>query len=279
MSYYCEHREEERKVVSDYINSLEDYTVLTETEQVVYDHFKSKYPKLDWILKKRVYSELSDLVNEGTEKFCRYYDDFSEYLDGGIKNNISPYYYKPIFLVGYQNTMFPLYKEEFGDCENTIELHRESSFDITQLESDFFDDLYNYSKDVVETFWNIMEKEGSKYLSEIFDKLYERRLLCLPSSYVNTPSNYVDTGWEDGEFTHPKLQRNWCYKYVGRVSITEIPVTERFVERHKNKELYLDKEKVDFKNITPVFSGRDGSSLSFFKKLNSQKKEEELKVA
>jgi len=41
----------------------------------------------------------------------------------------------------------------------------------------------------------------------------------------------------------------------------------------------LDKEKVDFKNITPVFSGRDGSSLSFFKKLNSQKKEEELKVA
>ena len=74
-----------------------------------------------------------------------------------------------------------------------------------------------------------------------------------------------------------KLQRNWCYKYVGRVGITEIPVTERFVERHKNKELYLDKEKVDFKNITPVFSGRDGSSLSFFKKLNSQKKEEELR--
>ena len=28
--------------------------------------------------------------------------------------------------------------------ENTIELHEESSFDITQLESDFFDELYNY---------------------------------------------------------------------------------------------------------------------------------------
>ena len=171
MSYF-KYIEQRKKGVSDYIDTVEDYTVLTETEQAVYDHFKSKYPKLDWILKKRVYSELSDLVNEGTEKFCRYYDDFSEYLDGGIKNNISPYYYKPIFLVGYQNTMFPLYKEEFGDCENTIELHRESSFDITRLESDFFDHLYNYSKDVVETFWNIMEKEGSKYLSEIFDKLY-----------------------------------------------------------------------------------------------------------
>ena len=119
-----------------------------------------------------------------------------------------------------------------------------------------------------------VEKECSKYLSEIFDKLYERRLLCLPQSYVKTPSNYVDTGWNDGDFTHPKLQRNWCYKYVGRVCITEIPVTERFVERHKNKELYLDKEKINFKNITPVFLGRDGSSFYFF----SNKKEEEQKL-
>ena len=268
MSYF-KYIEQRKKGVSDYIDTVEDYTVLTETEQVVYDHFKSKYPNLDWILKKRVYSELTDLVNEGTEKFCRYYDDFSEYLKGVIKNNLSPYYDEPIFLVGHHNTMFHLYEEEFGDFnKNTIELYEISSFKITQLESDFFDELYNYSDDVVKTFWNIMEKEGSKYLSEIFDKLYERRLLCLPSSYLTTY----------GEFTHPKLQRNWCYKYVGRVSITEIPVTERFVERHKNKELYLDKEKVDFKNITPVFSGRDGSSLSFFKKLNSQKKEEELKV-
>ena len=91
MSYF-KYIEQRKKGVSDYIDTVEDYTVLTETEQVVYDHFKSKYPELDWILKKRIYHELSDLVNEGTEKFCRYYDDFSEYLDGGIKNNISPYY-------------------------------------------------------------------------------------------------------------------------------------------------------------------------------------------
>ena len=74
MSYF-ERREEERKRVNDYINSVEDYTVFTETEQVVYNHFKSKYPKLDWILKKRVYHELTDLVNEGTSKFIRYYYD------------------------------------------------------------------------------------------------------------------------------------------------------------------------------------------------------------
>ena len=187
MSYF-KYIEQRKKGVSDYIDTVEDYTVLTETEQVVYDHFKREVVvpftsilgisgtdtrNLDWILKKRVYSELTDLVNEGTGKFCRYYDDFSEYLDGGIKNNISPYYYKPIFLVGYQNTMFPLYKEEFGDCENTIELHRESSFDITQLESDFFDELYNYSgwevgeyKALKETF----KEDEYKYLAFCKDR-------------------------------------------------------------------------------------------------------------
>ena len=276
MSYW-ERREEEKKIVNDYINSLEDYTVLTETEQVVYNHFKSKYPKLDWILKKRVYSELSDLVCEGTEKFCAYYNDFFGDHDEVIKNNLSPYYDEPIHLVGSEDTMFELYHEEFGEYENTIEIVTEDSFYITQLESDFFDHLYNYSKDVVQIFWTIMEKEGAKYFSEILDKLYERRLLCLPSSYLSSPSKCASSGWKDGEFTHPKLQRNWCYKYVGRVRITNVPVTERFAERHKNDDLYTDVEKIDFKNITPVIEEK--GSLGFFERLSSQKKEEELKVA
>ena len=33
----------EKEIVNDYINSVEDYTVLSDTEQVVYNHFKSKY--------------------------------------------------------------------------------------------------------------------------------------------------------------------------------------------------------------------------------------------
>ena len=80
-----------------------------------------------------------------------------------------------------------------------------------------------------------------------------------------------------GEFSNPKLQKNWCYRYVGDVRITLVPLTENFAKREENNELYLDKEKVDFKNITPVFE--EGGSRGFFERLSSQKKEEELKVA
>lgn len=277
MSYF-KYIEQRKKRVSDYINSVEDYTVLTETQQVVYDHFKSKYPNLDWILKKRVYSQVTDLLNEGTGKFSRYYGDIFGVHECGV-NNFSPYYDDHIFIVGYEEPLFELYEKEFGFDNDTVELsyHEDSSMEITQLESDFYDELYNYSKDIVKTFWTIMEKEGSKYLSEILDELYKRKLLVLPTRYLREPSHYADTGWNDGDFTHPKLQKNWCYKFVGKVRITDVPMTVKWIERHDNNDLYLDKEKIDFKNITPVFE--EGGSKSFFEKLRSKDNEEELKVA
>ena len=198
MSYF-KYIEQRKKRVSDYIDAVEDYTVLTETQQVVYDHFKSKYPNLDWILKKRVYSQVTDLLNEGTDKFCAYNGVIFGVHECGV-NNFSPYYDDHIFIVGFEEPLFELYEKEFGFDNDTVEICEESCMEITQLESDFYDELYNYSKDVVVTFWDIMEKKGAYHLSALLDELYKRRLLVLPTRYLRGPSKYGDIGWNDGDF-------------------------------------------------------------------------------
>ena len=269
MSSYLEHIEKERKKVRDYIETVEDYTVLSETEQVVYNHFNKKYPHFDWILKKTVYNHLLDLLSEGTNTWCAYEGVIHGSHEMGV-NNFSPYYDYPIFIVGCEKSIFDLYRKEFDGEKDTVELITEDGC-ISQIECDFFLDLYDYSKDVVHTVLHIMEKEGSKYLSEILDELYKERKLILPKKYVEPPARYANSSWDEGSFTHPKLQKNWCYRYVGDVSIATVPVTESLADRYD--ELFLDKKKVDFQNITPVFSGDEGSFYFF---LNKEEEEEKL---
>ena len=275
MSSYLEHIEKEENKVRDYIETVEDYTVLSDTEQVGYNHFKRKYPKLDWILEKTVYNHLLDLLCEGTDTWCRYEGVIHGSHEMGV-NNFSPYYDDPIFIVNYDKSIFELYRKVFGVGEDTVELYTDNNC-ISQIECDFFHDLYDYSKDVVQTVWLIMEKEGAIYLSGILDELYKDRKLILPNSYLEPPARFLNSSWDEGSFTHPKLQKNWCYRYVGCVRITDVPLTEPFVDRHNKGELYLDKKKVDFQNITPVFSGDDGSSYYFFS--NKEEEEEEKLVA
>ena len=47
-----------------------------------------------------------------------------------------------------------------------------------------------------------------------------------------------------GTFTHPKLQKNWCYNYLNDVSLIDIPLTYKLKERIENNTIYLDTKKV-----------------------------------
>ena len=250
-------------------------TELNETEQVIYDHFKSKYSELDWMLKKRVYSQVTDLLNEGTGKWCEYEGVIHGVHDCGM-NNFSPYYNSPLFIIGYEDTLFDIYEKEFGFDNDTVELsvYAESCMGITQLENDFYDELYNYSRDVVVTFWTIMEKKGAFYLSALLDELYKKRLFVVPVKELGKPVTYWgETESKGGNFSNPKLQLNWCYRYVGDVSITKVPMTENFLKRHEEKMLFLDTDKIEFNNITPVFSEVHSKTW------NEENKSFELKVA
>ena len=75
-------------------------------------------------------------------------------------------------MVNYGSHFIELYKEKFG-FEGEIEICEEGyRGNISQIESDFVDDLYNYSKDVVFTVFEIRKKLGSSILSDLLDELY-----------------------------------------------------------------------------------------------------------
>ena len=235
---------EEKKHINEYIETTEDKSVLTETEEIILNHFRSKYPKFDLMIEKWMYQSLVDLYNEGSDFWCQ---NTQHHYNGD-------FYHEGFSMVNYGNHFIELYKEKFG-FEDEIEICEEGyRGNISQIESDFVDDLYNYSKDVVFTVFEIRKKLGSSILSELLDELYTKRLFVVPVKELEKPVTYWgETESEGGNFSHPKLQKNWCYEYLHKVPLVDLPLTYNLKERIDNKTIYLDTKKVDFQNTTPVF--------------------------
>ncbi len=237
---------EKRKTeqVKNYIETTEDKSVLTETEEIILNHFRSKYPKFDLMIEKWMYQSLVDLYNEGSDFWCQ---NTHGHYNGD-------FYHEGFSMVNYGSHFIELYKEKFG-FEDEIEICEEGyRGNISQIESDFVDDLYNYSKDVVFTVFEIRKKLGSSILSELLDELYTKRLFVVPVKELEKPVTYWgETESEGGNFSHPKLQKNWCYEYLHKVPLVDLPLTYNLKERIDNKTIYLDTKKVDFQNTTPVF--------------------------
>ena len=235
---------EEKKHINEYIETTEDKSVLTETEEIILNHFRSKYPKFDLMIEKWMYQSLVDLYNEGSDFWCQ---NTHGHYNGD-------FYHEGFSMVNYGSHFIELYKEKFG-FEDEIEICEEGyRGNISQIESDFVDDLYNYSKDVVFTVFEIRKKLGSSILSELLDELYTKRLFVVPVKELEKPVTYWgETESEGGNFSHPKLQKNWCYEYLHKVPLVDLPLTYNLKERIDNKTIYLDTKKVDFQNTTPVF--------------------------
>ena len=235
---------EEKKHINEYIETTEDKSVLTETEEIILNHFRSKYPKFDLMIEKWMYQSLVDLYNEGSDFWCQ---NTHGHYNGD-------FYHEGFSMVNYGSHFYELYKEKFG-FEGEIEICEVGCRGkISQIESDFVDDLYNYSKDVVFTVFEIRKKLGSSILSELLDELYTKRLFVVPVKELEKPVTYWgETESEGGNFSHPKLQKNWCYEYLHKVPLVDLPLTYNLKERIDNKTIYLDTKKVDFQNTTPVF--------------------------
>ena len=237
------------------METIKQETNLTETEQVILDHFYGQEGHLNSILRKGVQQELSLFLHEGSQKNSSY-SAFID-LDGGYgTNNFNWDCDYPIWIYGIShidedlNSLNWWLKNSCPDSEYVDSYTGEDVYGITKRESDFYEHLYNYSEDVVWTFRRIMDKVGANHLSGLLDDLYEKRLLSLPSEYLMRDVSR-------GHFSDPIRQRNWCYDYLHNVRLTDVPMTKNLLKRHDDDEIFLDKEKVDFKNITPVFEDWD----------------------
>ena len=241
---YEKHSKREKEQIKNYIEKMDDKTVLTETEEIIYNHFKRKYPYFDWLLEKWMYQSLLDLYNEGSDFWCQ---NTQHHYNGD-------FYHEGFSMVNYGSHFIELFKEKFGFEGEIVICEEGYRGNISQIESDFVDDLYNYSKDVVFTVFEIRKKLGSSILSDLLDELYTKRLFVVPIVQLCSPLYYgKDDGWEGGNFSHPKLQKNWCYEYLHKVPLVDLPLTYNLKERIDNKTIYLDTKKVDFQNTTPVF--------------------------
>ena len=237
---------EEKRHINEYIETTEDKSVLTETEEIILNHFRSKYPKFDLMIEKWMYQSLVDLYNEGSD----FSNDYTEHHYNG------DFYHEGFYMVDYGRCFKELYEERFGseDWKSEVEtLEYGYRGMISQMESDFVDELYDYSKEVVFSVFEIRKKLGSSILSDLLDKLFTKRKFVVPLVELREPE-MGSNGYGGGSFTHPKLQKNWCYRYLRRVHLVSIPQTNNLSERCDNKTVYLDTKKVDFQNITPDFS-------------------------
>ena len=193
-----------------------------------------------------MYQSLVDLYNEGSE----FWENYTEQHYNG------DFYHEGFYMVDYGRCFKELYEERFGseDWNDDVETIEEGWRGmISQMESDFVDELYDYSKEVVYTVFEIRRKLGSSVLSDLLDELFSKRLFVVPIKQLNRPEHYKE-GWEGGSFTHPKLQKNWCYWYIRQIPLTSIPMTNNMRQRVGCMNVYLDTKKVDFQDITPDFS-------------------------
>ena len=234
MGYY----DEVEKEIRDYIEETEDKTILTEKEEVILKHFRSEYPKFDLMIEKWMYQSLVDLYTEGST----FWENNTQWFCEGS------FYHNGFHVVDYGRYFSKLEEESFGteDWKNEVEIQEEGYREfIFQMESDFVDELFDYSKEVVFSIHDIRIKLGSPILSDLLDELFSKRLFVVPIKELNRPELYEE-GWEGGSFTHPKLQKNWCYNYLKNVPLVLIPLTDNLRERVDNKTIFLDTKKVDF---------------------------------
>jgi hypothetical protein len=239
--------------VKEYIEKTEDKSVLTETQEIIHKHFKNKYPSFDLMIEKWMFQGLSDL----------YYEDSSLWKDHKCSIHFDGEFYPQnhsshgdYYVVDKGRWFKELEEYSFGGEEFKNEV--ETIYDgyrgvISQMESYFVEELYDYSYEVVFSVFEIRRKLGSSILSDLLDKLFTRRGFVVPLEELRKPE-MGSNGYCGGSFTHPKLQKNWCYNYFRQIPLTTLPMTDNIRKRFDCMDVFLDTKKVDFQNIKPDFS-------------------------